>query len=109
MKLKRNSAVRSEIHISDKIPYTAHMDANTVRTERGHYVQCFRVSGASFESADDEQINNWHERLNVFWRTMGSPNWVVHTHLVRRRETEFPISTFSAGFEIGRASCRERV
>ena len=98
MKLKRTSAVRSEIHISDKIPYTAHVDDHTVRTERGHYVQCFRVSGASFESADDEQINNWHERLNVFWRTMGSPNWVVHTHLVRRRETEFPTSTFSAGF-----------
>ena len=39
----------------------------------GDYVQVFRLGGASFESADDEQLNNWHERLNVLWRNLASP------------------------------------
>jgi type IV secretion system protein VirB4 len=30
----------------------------------GDYVQVFRLAGASFETGDDEELNNWHERLN---------------------------------------------
>ncbi|MCZ4307053.1 VirB4 family type IV secretion/conjugal transfer ATPase [Zoogloeaceae bacterium G21618-S1] len=98
MTFKRSKALRAETHISTMIPYTAHMDKHIVRTDRGHYVQVFRLGGASFESADDEQINNWHERLNVFWRSISSPNFSVSVHLVRRRESGFPASTFSEGF-----------
>jgi type IV secretion system protein VirB4 len=31
----------------------------------GDYLQVFRLGGASFESNDDAELNNWHERLNV--------------------------------------------
>jgi len=41
------------------------------------FIQTLRLSGASFESADDEELNNWHERLNVTWRNIASPNFAL--------------------------------
>ena len=57
-----------------------------MKTRQGDYVQTFRLSGASFETADDEQLNNWHERLNVLWRNIARENVVLWTHVIRRRE-----------------------
>jgi type IV secretion system protein VirB4 len=75
-----------EMTASRYIPYVAHVDACTVRTSLGDYVRAFRLSGASFESADDATLNQWHERLNVLWRNIASPNVAMWTHVVRRRE-----------------------
>ncbi len=50
-------------------------------------LQVFRLAGASFESVDDEQLNNWHERLNVLWRNIAAPGIGLWTHTIRRRET----------------------
>ena len=68
------------------IPCSAHVSTHVVKTTFGDYLQVFRLGGASFESADDEQLNNWHERLNVLWRNIASPNVALWTHIIRRRE-----------------------
>lgn len=81
----RAGAVRRELPVSRHIPYTAQVSENVVRTESGDYVQAFRLGGASFESADDEELNNWHERLNVTWRNIASPNIALWVHIVRHR------------------------
>ena len=54
----------------------------------GDYVQVFRLGGASFECADDEELNTWHERLNVLWRNIASPQVALWTHVIRRRESD---------------------
>src|SRR5690606_12348259 len=70
-----------------------------VKTQAGDYVQIFRLDGASFESADDEELNNWHERLNVTWRNIASPNVALWTHVLRRRERTAPgVTTTRGGF-----------
>src|ERR1700678_4082983 len=84
--LKRAAAIRREFTTADRIPYTAHVSPTVVRTVFGDYLQAFRLGGASFESADDVELNNWHERLNVLWRNLASPNVALWTHIVRRRE-----------------------
>ena len=71
---------------AERIPYTAQVSETVVRTVHGDYVQVFQLAGASFESADDETLNGWHERLNVLWRNMASPQVALWTHVVRRRE-----------------------
>jgi type IV secretion system protein VirB4 len=71
---------------AEHIPCAVHVAPNVVKTHQGDYMQALRLDGASFESADDEQINNWHQRLNVLWRNIASPNVALWTHLVRRRE-----------------------
>jgi type IV secretion system protein VirB4 len=83
---QRRSSARRESIASRRIPYAAHVSDSIVTTAAGDYVQTLRLAGASFESADDETLNNWHERLNVTWRNIASPNVSLWTHVIRRRE-----------------------
>jgi len=83
--MKRTAAIRREFTAADCIPYTAHVAPTVVRTAFGDYLQVFRLGGASFESSDDAELNNWHERLNVLWRNVASPNMALWTHVIRRR------------------------
>lgn len=82
---KRADALRREFTAAERIPYRAHVAPSVVRTEFGDYLQAFRLGGASFESSDDAELNNWHERLNVLWRNIASPSVSLWTHLIRRR------------------------
>src|SRR5258708_33819183 len=83
--MKRAAALRQELPAALRIPYRAHVSRYVVRTEAGDYAQVFRLAGASFERADDEVLNNWHERLNVLWRNIASANTALWVHVVRRR------------------------
>jgi type IV secretion system protein VirB4 len=83
----RLAAVRREPLAASQIPYAALVAEDVVKTTAGDYLQAFRLGGASFESADDEELNNWHERLNVTWRNLASPNLALWTHVVRRRQS----------------------
>ncbi len=84
--MMRAPAVRRELPASRHIPYAAHVAPEVIVTTQGGYLQTFRLSGASFESADDETLNNWHERLNVTWRNIASPNVALWAQLIRRRD-----------------------
>ena len=68
--MKRATALRRELPAAFRIPYRAQLSPHVVRTEAGDYVQVFRLDGESFETADDEVLNNWHERLNVLCETL---------------------------------------
>ena len=67
--MRRATALRRELPAAFRIPYRAHVSANVLRTDAGEYLQIFKLDGGSFETADDEVLNNWHERLNVLWRS----------------------------------------
>ena len=85
--LNRHSALRREFPASDRIPYLAHVAPHVVRTAFGDYLQTFRLGGASFETNDDAELNNWHERLNVLWRNIAAPSVALWSQVVRRRFT----------------------
>lgn len=96
--LRRENTLRREVGAASMIPLLAHVDEHVAKTRAGDYVQTLRLSGASFESADDEDINSWHERLNVLWRNIASPNLALWTHVIRRRETGYPAGRTVPGF-----------
>lgn len=96
--MKRLAASRRELPVARQIPYTTHAAVGLVKTQGGDYVQVYRLAGASFESADDEDLNNWHERLNVTWRNIASPNVALWTHVLRRREHTGPKAANTGGF-----------
>jgi type IV secretion system protein VirB4 len=81
----RAAALRREVMAADRIPYMAHVAPSVVRTAFGDYLQVFRLGGASFESNDDKELNNWHERLNVLWRNVGASDVALWTQIIRRR------------------------
>jgi type IV secretion system protein VirB4 len=81
----RAAALRRELAAADRIPYAAHVAPHVVRTAFGDYLQTFRLGGAAFESGDDDELNNWHERLNVLWRNIAGPSVALWTQVIRRR------------------------
>ncbi|MBV8308530.1 MAG: VirB4 family type IV secretion/conjugal transfer ATPase, partial [Gammaproteobacteria bacterium] len=90
--------LRRERLAAEHIPYSAHVSDAVVRTSSGDYIQAFRLGGASFESSDDHQLNAWHERLNVLWRNVASPQVALWTHLVRRLEQPSLAPSTGSGF-----------
>lgn len=95
---KREAMLARERSLADQVPYSAQVSEYIVRTRTGDYVQVFRVGGASFESADDEVLNNWHERLGLAWRNLASTQLAIWTHVIRRRETRYPDGVFASRF-----------
>jgi len=98
LRTPRPTAVRRERPAAQHVPYTAHVSEEVVKTQFGDYIQAFRLGGASFESADDEQLNAWHERLNVLWRNLASPHVALWTHLIRRPERAALATPVGPGF-----------
>ncbi|WGT63700.1 VirB4 family type IV secretion/conjugal transfer ATPase [Variovorax paradoxus] len=100
MKLLSRSehTLRREAAAASMIPLSAHVDEHVALTRAGDYVQTLRLGGTSFESADDADINSWHERLNVLWRNIASPNLALWAHVIRRRETGYPAGRTVPGF-----------
>lgn len=82
----RFSIARGELPAAHHIPYSSHVTPHVLKTESGDFLQVFRIHGLAFETADDEDLNHWHERLNLTWRNVASANLSLWTHLVRRRE-----------------------
>lgn len=98
MRASLRRSVQTERLLAEHIPYAAQVTDTVVRTREGDYVQTFRLSGLAFESADDRELNDWHERLNVLWRNIASPQVALWTHMIRRRESAYPEGEFAPGF-----------
>ena len=92
------SRARRELVAARHVPYTALVAPEVLRTGQGDYVQTLRLGGLAFESADDDTVSAWHERLNALWRNVASPHVAVWVHVVRRRERGYPAGEFPPGF-----------
>ena len=104
--LKNAAALRREFTAAQRIPYRAHVASGVIRTEYGDYLQAFRLGGASFETSDDAQLNNWHERLNVLWRNIAGPGVALWAHVVRRRASIVDAVERRRSHAISRRICR---
>lgn len=87
-----------EFAASRHIPYSVHVTDWLIRTDNGDYVFVMKLAGCAFETADDVALNQWHERLNVLWRNIASPQLALWTHLIRRRDSAEPDSIETPGF-----------
>ena len=103
------ATLRRELSAAQRIPYAAHVSPHIVKTAFGDYVQVLRIGGASFECADDETLNTWHERLNVLWRNIASPQVALWTHVIRRREVTSVGEGGSSFANVLEAKYRERL
>lgn len=95
---KRAGALRREPPVAANIPYSVHLTPTVIQTENREYLTVLRLSGASFESADDEQLNNWSKRLNRLLLSIASQNVSLWQHIIRRPENTYPDGEFAPGF-----------
>ena len=98
MNAQVHARARRELIAARHIPYSAFIAPEILRTANGDCVQTLRVGGLAFESADDESVNAWHERLNALWRNVASPHVAVWLHVVRRRAEPEPGGECPPGF-----------
>lgn len=91
-------ALNTEVENASFIPYASHVTENTIKLSGGDFLQIIKLQGAAHESADIEDINNWHTQLNGMMRNIASPNVALWTHVVRREYHEYPEGKFPSGF-----------
>jgi len=56
------------------------------------------LEGVSFETADALDLNAFHRDLNTLYRNIADERLALWTHLIRRRDGDFPVGTFATAF-----------
>ncbi len=94
----RTRRARAALETQTMAPYSSLLTDRVVITDRGQLVTTFQLEGASFQTHDDADLNEWHERLNLLWRTLADPTVSLWTHLVRQPFVAEPLTGSTAGF-----------
>jgi type IV secretion system protein VirB4 len=94
----RQSAMRRETPAARHVPYLGHLTRSIIDTTRGECLCVLRLTGASFECADDSDINNRHARVNRIIMSLADPRVSVWQHIVRREESAYPDGGFPPGY-----------
>lgn len=89
--------MKREVTANKFIPYGVHISDSVISTKTGDYICIYKLSGAAFETSDDYQLNNYHNRLNNLYRNIGTPNLTLYQHIIRREENKEPDLHFHEG------------
>lgn len=95
IKLRRNQANREQVAKTEYassgfIPYYAHYNDDTLLTKSNELIKVVKVNGFSFETADDDDLDNRKNIRNQLFKGLASPNVVLYFHVVRRRQPPYP-------------------
>jgi type IV secretion system protein VirB4 len=93
-----DALLRREPSARPMLPYARHVTDEILALDSGALMLCFRLEGASFETADVRDLNDWHGKLNGAWRNLASDRLAVWHHLVRRPEQVWPEGRFRSAF-----------
>ncbi len=92
------SARRREDEARAALPFGRHVTETVVALDTRALMMCFRLQGAAFETADPEDLNDWHAKLNIAWRNLADDRLAVWHHLVRREHHGAPGGRFRSAF-----------
>ena len=80
------------------IPYVRHVDESTIALDSRALMVMIALEGVSFETADAFDLNALHCDLNTLYRNIADERLALWTHLIRRRDGDFPVGTFATAF-----------
>ncbi|MCZ7866014.1 VirB4 family type IV secretion system protein [Agrobacterium sp. ST15.13.013] len=80
------------------IPYVRHVDETTIALESRTLMVMVALAGVSFETADLLDLNALHRDLNTLYRNIADERLAIWTHLIRRRDSDYPGGTFATPF-----------
>lgn len=97
--------LRREGEVRPNLPYARHVSDHIVALDSGALMMVFQIDGASFETADARDLNDWHVKLNQAWRNLADERLAVWQHVVRREAAPPPSSGYRSAFaaELGAA------
>lgn len=84
----------------DYLPYLGHASPGAVLLDDGGLLGMFRLGGAAWETADADEVNGRHARLNTLLRNVASERLMLSVHVVRTHADagEYPAGTFRSAF-----------
>jgi len=80
------------------IPYVRHIDETMITLDSRTLMVMVALEGVSFETADVLDLNALHRDLNTLYRNIADERLAIWTHLVRRRDSDYPDGTFASPF-----------
>ncbi len=101
----RTGLLRRELDAAPHLPYARHVTEAMVALDSRALMLAYKVGGASFETADPRDLNDWHGKLNQTWRNLADDRLALWHHIVRREAPNYPESRFRSPFaaELDRA------
>jgi type IV secretion system protein VirB4 len=84
------SRQKVELEAQANIPWAYHVTQNMIKTDSGEFLAVIKCGGASFSTADQEDIDAWHQQLNSLIRNITDERLALWTHLVRRQKVSYP-------------------
>lgn len=89
---------RRELEPETFVPYIRHVDEQTIALDSRALMVVIALEGVSFETADTSDLNALHRDLNTLYRNIADERLALWTHVIRRRDNEYPHGTFSNVF-----------
>lgn len=80
------------------IPYVRHIDETTIALDSRSMMVMIALEGVSFETADVLDLNALHRDLNTLYRNIADERLALWTHMIRRRDRDYPGGTFATPF-----------
>jgi len=80
------------------IPYVRHVDETTVALDSRALMVTVALEGVSFETADVLDLNALHRDMNTLYRNIADERLALWTHLIRRRDSDYPEGSFATPF-----------
>ena len=71
-----SGVLQRETELGGALPYARHVSDYVVALDSRALMICFKLDGASFETADVRDINDWHAKLNNAWRNLADERYV---------------------------------
>jgi type IV secretion system protein VirB4 len=94
------SALGRDLDPRGALPYARHVTGEIIGLDTQALMMTFQLDGASFETADVRDLNDWHGKLNGAWRNLANDHLAIWHHLVRRRHEGYPEGRFRSGFAV---------
>lgn len=95
---KRRKVALSEVSSSQFIPYWCHFNSSTILTKNKDLVIIIKVTGFSFETADDEDIESRKEIRNNLFKGLAGGKYVLNTYTIRKKYSAYPEGNFDDPF-----------
>jgi type IV secretion system protein VirB4 len=101
---ERENIAKYEYKSSGFIPYLCHYDSKTIMTKNHDLMQVIKVDGFSFETADDDDLENKKHLRNLLFKGMSSADIGLYFHIIRKQQQAYPDDYSSVDMPEGFAS-----
>lgn len=84
--------------VSRYLPYSHHVTDHIIACDNHEYLAVVKVAGRAPDAYSQVELKNWIEALHNVLRGLPMGALGLYSHIIRRRVTEYPESTFTQPF-----------